>query len=96
MAYAGDWLKSEQGWGGFEGSNRLHFGALPEGYLDLDGTHRQEGEYAYFWSSDSVETSLLNSNNNSKSSWYFTKSIEAVHQENNEQLGLAVRCVKSK
>jgi uncharacterized protein (TIGR02145 family) len=44
-------LKSENGWDSSNGSDAVHFTALPAGYVDSKGAFYREGAGTFFWSS---------------------------------------------
>lgn len=85
----GSALKSTYGWAyGDNGSDDFEFSALPAGYRNLNGSFRNEGNYANFWSSTEKDSygayrMYLNSGNG-----YANLGNDL---KNN---GLSVRCLK--
>ena len=87
---AGRVLKSNQGWYlGGNGSDSLHFTALPGGNRDYDGIFYNLSKTAVFWSSTSFEGVYAYSN---KLGYQHDNTYRNYY---NKKSGFSVRCIKT-
>jgi uncharacterized protein (TIGR02145 family) len=92
---AGSILKAKSGWEVGNGQDGVFFKGLPEGYFDLSLEYLQVDEYGYFWSADAIEVPLYANDSTAASSWYLTKSKAMVHESNDPEVWMSVRCVRN-
>jgi uncharacterized protein (TIGR02145 family) len=94
-AVAGAVLKANSGWEKGPGVDGVSFRGLPEGYFDISAEYLQVGEYGYFWSASVIEKPLYSNDSTAASSWYLTKSDAMVHESNDTEVWMSVRCVRN-
>ena len=91
---AGSALKSSSGWqphNGIENRNTYGFSALPAGYRrSSDGTFRNEGYEAYFWSSTEYDSNGAYH----MSMFSDINSAYLLETGNGKDAGISVRCLK--
>ena len=86
---AGKMLKSTSGWySSGNGTDAYSFSALPAGIRDYDGGYKDEGNYAYFWSSTEYNSYIAN-----YMYLYCYYDFAALNNEG-KYYGFSVRCVK--
>ena len=86
---AGNMLKSTNGWySSGNGTDAYSFSALPAGLRDINGLYRNEGDFAYFWSS-------TENNNYNAYFMYLGYNYDAAYLGyGSENFWFSVRCVK--
>lgn len=86
---AGEFLKSQSGWGRINGSDAFGFSALPAGVRYYDGVFDYASYYAFFWSATES-----NSNDAYHIQLYYD-NFGAYHLNGaSKSIGHSVRCVK--
>jgi uncharacterized protein (TIGR02145 family) len=88
---AGKYLKATSGWSTYSGiinDDKYGFAALPGGYVYIDGSFRNAGNYGSWWSASELNKSLVH-------------NLGMHHYDDDASLGffdkdalLSVRCVK--
>ena len=83
-------LKSENGWDSSNGSDAVHFTALPAGYINSEGAFYQEGVRAIFWSSAVYGI-------NYSYALYLPSSLSSIVEfgDTFKNWGRSVRCIKN-
>ncbi|MEP7237193.1 MAG: fibrobacter succinogenes major paralogous domain-containing protein [Ferruginibacter sp.] len=80
-----------------KGNNKSGFTGLPGGYRDSTGNFLYYEHYTGWWSTtDGINKSLTNANNNSKQAYVFLVTIigQDYHNGASQACGFSVRCVR--
>lgn len=84
----GNKLKDKRSWRPSLGSNSLGFNAFAAGMRDESGDYMDFNEYAYYWTSNSI-------NGNKAFLWFlYAKNSDFVRGSDDKRFAFSVRCIK--